>query len=173
MSVRLVDVQLNIVFCPVGDDKELYLREYRELGENAENSLNQWLKIARAKGETADTDPILLNLIVELHKKVDALELLLKNEKPQRLFLSDEVDIESIGFEHLKLSKELLQEGVEYYGRVELPIYPKREIALFFRAMDNSLAKITKMSARNERDWGIYLTSRERALIREARESRE
>lgn len=173
MSVRLVSAPIGILFCKIENNKERYLQEYIELSQSSDDPLNQWLKLARAKGETIDTDPILLSLIVELHKKVDALECLIKNEKPKRLDLGDVIKIESIGFEHLKLSQELLQEGREYYGRVELPVYPKRDIALFFSAIDGSLAKITKMNVRDERDWGAYLTSRERLLIREARESKE
>lgn len=173
MSVRLVDASINISFSKINDDRDKFVAEHREISHKMEDSLNQWLRIARAKGEVANTDPILMSLIVELHKKVDALESMLKNDKPKRLSLENEAIIESIGFEHLKLSDELLQEGVEYYGRVELPVYPKRDIALFFRALDKSLAKITKMYDRDEKDWGAYLTSRERLLIREARESRE
>ncbi|MDX9757274.1 MAG: hypothetical protein RBT52_07240 [Sulfurimonas sp.] len=173
MSVRLVKAPVNMAFSQLGENKEEFLVEYRELSENTEDPVSQWLKLARAKGETVDTDPILLSLIVELHRKVDALERSFKDEKPKRLTLENEISIESIGFEHLKLSQDILQEGVEYYGRVDLPVYPKRDIAIFFSAIDKSLAKITKMHQRDERDWGAYLTSRERLLIREARESRE
>ena len=173
MSVRLVKASVSMVFSQVDEHEEEFLAEYIELSENTEDPVNQWLKLARAKGETVDTDPILLSLIVELHKKVDALERSFKDEKPKRLSLENEISIESIGFEHLKLSQDILQEGVKYYGRVDLPVYPKRDIAIFFSAIDKSLAKITKMHQRDERDWGAYLTSRERLLIREARESRE
>mgnify|MGYP001558759575 CR=1 FL=1 len=173
MSVRLVKAPVSMAFSQLGEHKEEFLVEYRELSESTEDPVSQWLKLARAKGETVDTDPILLSLIVELHKKVDALERSFKDEKPKRLPLENEISIESIGFEHLKLSQDILQEGAEYYGRVDLPVYPKRDIAIFFSAIDKSLAKITKMHQRDERDWGAYLTSRERLLIREARESRE
>jgi hypothetical protein len=71
------------------------------------------------------------------------------------------------------LSEDVLQVGVEYYGRVTMPVHPKRDLALFFTAIDNSLAKITKIHKRDESEWGIYLTARDRALIREAKESKE
>ena len=54
-----------------------------------------------------------------------------------------------------------------------MPVHPKRDIALFFRAIDTSLAQITKMHERDEREWSAYLTARERVLIREARESKK
>ena len=81
--------------------------------------------------------------------------------------------INSIGFEHFKIKESLFKEGVEYYGRVQMPVHPKRDIAIFFSAIDNSLAKITKIHERDEKEWSAYLTSRERVLIREAREKRE
>jgi len=54
-----------------------------------------------------------------------------------------------------------------------MPVHPKRDVGIFFIALDSSLAKITKIHERDEREWGAYLTARERVLIREARESKE
>lgn len=173
MSIRLVSAPISIVFDEAQREKELYLREFGQLSESDEDPINQWLKLAKAKGETSDTDPVLLNLVVELHKKIDALERFLKNEEPQRVSLLYETAIESIGFEHFKIKESLFKEGVEYYGRVQMPVHPKRDIAIFFSAIDNSLAKITKIHERDEKEWSAYLTSRERVLIREAREKRE
>jgi len=98
MSVRLVKAPIDILFSEVETDKEAYMREYEQLSESDDDPINQWLKLARAKGETSDTDPVLLNLMVELHKKIDALERFLKNEEPKRVSLTHEVAIESIGF---------------------------------------------------------------------------
>lgn len=173
MSVRLVEAPINISFSEADADRDSYIREYQQLSESDDDPINQWLKLARARGETADTDPVLLNLMVELHKKIDALESFLKNEEPKRVSLTYENAIESIGFEHFKLAEDILQEGVEYYGRVEMPVHPKRDVAIFFRAEDRSLAKITRIHERDEREWGAYLTARERVLIREARENKK
>lgn len=172
MSVRLVSAPISLVFDEIQTDKELYLREFQQLSDSDEDPINQWLKLAKAKGEVSNTDPVLLNLVVELHKKIDALERFLKNEEPKRVSLIYEADIESIGFEHFKIKEPIFTEGVEYYGRVQMPVHPKRDIAIFFTAMDGSLAKITKIHERDEKEWSAYLTSRERVLIREAREKR-
>lgn len=172
MSVRLVSAPISLVFDEVQTDKELYLREFGQLSESDEDPINQWLKLAKAKGEISDTDPVLLNLVVELHRKIDALERFLKNEEPKRASLVYEADIESIGFEYFKLKEPLLNEGINYYGRVQMPVHPKRDIAIFFTAIDVSLAKITKIHERDEKEWSAYLTSRERVLIRETKEKR-
>ncbi|MDK9693308.1 MAG: hypothetical protein OEL19_03535 [Sulfurimonas sp.] len=172
MNIRLVKAPISIVFSVLSFEDELYAREFDRLGESDDDPISHWLKLARAKGDTADTDPVLLNLIIELHRKIDALEMFLKNEEPKRVSLAYEAEIESIGFEHFKLSAELLEEGGEYYGRVAMPVHPKRDIALFFRAVNGSLAQIIKMHERDEKEWSAYLTARERVLIREARESK-
>lgn len=173
MSVRLVNAPISLVFSKATADEEAFLKEYQQLSESDDDPINHWLKLARAKGDTAETDPVLLNLIIELHRKIDGLERFIKNEEPKRLSLADEVEIESIGFEHFKLSSEILEEGMAYYGRVEMPVHPKRDVPVFFTAVDQSLAKITKIHERDEKEWGAYLTARERVLIREARENKE
>ncbi len=172
MSIRLVKAPISMAFSPLSQDSEAYLREFDKLGESDNDPINQWLKLARGKGDTSDTDPVLLNLLVELHRKIDSLERFLKNEEPQIVSLTNESEIESIGFEHFKMREDVFEEGVEYYGRVLMPIHPKRDIAVLFTAIDSSLAKITKLHERDEREWGAYLMARERVLIREAKESK-
>ena len=173
MSVRLVPAPISLVFSQSSLNNEDYLREFQQLNESDDDAINQWLKLAKAKGDTVDTDPVLLNLVVELHRKIDSLESFLKNEEPKRLSLTNEASIESIGFEYFKLQEAVLEEGVEYYGRVEMPVHPKRDVPVFFKAVDGSLAKIVKIHERDEKEWGAYLTARERVLIREARESKK
>ena len=173
MSVRLVSAPISIVFSEVGNNAEIYEREYHQLSESDDNAINQWLKLAKARGETAETDPVLLNLLVELHNKIDALEMFLKNEEPKRISLTVEAQIESIGFEHFNLKDGLLEDAKEYYGRVEMPVHPKRDIGIFFKAENKTLAHIIKIHDRDEKEWGAYLTARERVLIREAREKRK
>jgi len=169
---RLVPAPINIVFSEASQNKEAYEREYQSLSESDDDPISQWLKLAKARGETAETDPVLLNLVVELHRKIDALEAFLKNETPKRVSLMNEAEIDSIGFEHFKLKKPLLKEGVEYYGRIEMPVHPKRDVGVFFKAITPELAQITRMHERDEKEWAAYMTARERVLIREAKEKR-
>lgn len=172
MSVRLIKAPIDLFFSLANPEDEFYLREYHQLSESDDDPISQWLKLAKARGETADTDPVVLNLLVELHRKIDALEMLLKNETPKRIALHSQAHIESIGFGHFELKEALLEEGKRYYARVEMPVHPKRDIPLFFQAQSETLATILKMHERDEKDWNAYLTARERVLIREAREKR-
>ncbi len=173
MSIRLVPAPISIVFSEVDVDSENFMREYHQLSESDDDPISQWLKLAKAKGDTSDSDPILLNLVVELHRKIDALEMFLKNEQPKRISLMNEANIISIGFEYFKLGEEILEVQKEYYGRIQMPVHPKRDVAVFFQAQSKTLAKITKMHERDEKEWAAYLTARERVLIREAKENKQ
>jgi hypothetical protein len=173
MSPRLVPAPISLVFSEAANDRESYDREYHQLSESDDNPINKWLKLAKARGDTAETDPVLLNLVVELHNKLDALERFLKDEQPVRVSLINEADIDAIGFEHFSIKEAMLEEGKEYYGRVEMPVHPKRDVGIFFKAESKTLATIIKMHERDEKEWGSYLTARERVLIREARENKK
>jgi len=169
---RLVKAPISICFSEADIDKDAYEREYQQLSESDEDPISQWLKLAKAKGDTRETDPILLELVVELHRKIDALEMFLKDEVPKRVSLVSASAIESIGFEYFKLESDVLEVGKIYYGRIEMPIYPKHDVGVFFEAVDGSLSKIIKMHDRDEKEWNAYMTARERVLIREAREKK-
>jgi len=172
MSIRLVPAPISIVFSEADVDRENFMREYSQLSESDDDPISQWLKLAKARGEASESDPVLLNLVVELHRKIDALEMFLKNEQPKRISLTNEANIVSIGFEYFKLAEEILQEGKEYYGRILMPVHPKRDVAVFFQAESKTLAKIIKMHERDEKEWAGYMTARERVLIREAKENK-
>lgn len=169
---RLVLAPISLVFSEVSIQKDIFEREYQQLSDTDDNPINQWLKLAKARGETSETDPVLLQLIVELHNKIDSLEMFLKDEKPKRVSLNTKAHIDSIGFEHFHLNEDIFEIGLEYYGRVDMPVYPKRDVAIFFIAESKSLAKIIKIHERDEKEWSSYLTARERILIREAREKK-
>lgn len=172
MSPRLVPAPISLCFSEADLDKEVYEREYQQLSESDDDPISQWLKLAKARGETSESDPVILNLVVELHRKIDALEMFLKNETPTRVSLVHEVEIESIGFEHFNLKEENLEVGKTYYGRIAMPVHPKRDVGVFFIAQSSTLAKFVRIHDRDEREWASYLTARERVLIREAKENK-
>jgi len=169
---RLVPAPISLLFSEIAQDREIYEREYHQLSESDENALHQWLKLAKARGETAESDPVLLQLMIEMHNKIDALERFLKDEEPIRLSLIYKAEIDSIGFEHFHIAQEIFSEGVEYYARIEMPVHPKRDVGVFFKAVSPSLAEITKIHERDEKEWASYMTARERIQIREAREKK-
>ena len=169
---RLVPAPISLFFSEAEVDKEAYEREYQQLSESDDDPISQWLKLAKARGDTRETDPVLLQLVVEMHRKIDALEMFLKDEKPQRVSLTSESRIDSIGFEHFHLEESVLEVGKLYYGRIEMPVHPKRDVGAFFEATSVTLAKFIRMHERDEKEWGAYMTARERVLIREAKEKK-
>ncbi len=169
---RLVPAPISLLFSEASQDKELFEREYHQLSESDENAIQQWLKLAKAKGETADTDPVLLQLIVELHNKIDALEMFLKDEQPKRVSLTAAANIDAIGFEHFRIEEPLFIKGATYYARIEMPVHPKRDVGVFFTALSETLAQFSKIHERDEKEWAAYMTARERVLIREMKEKK-
>jgi hypothetical protein len=172
-NIRLIPAPIEIVFDEAEKNLEIFEREYHSLSESDDDPIGQWLKLAKARGETSETDPVLLNLIVELHRKIDALESFLKNETPKRVPLSYHTEIESIGFEHFKLKTPSLETGKLYYGRIAMPVHPKRDVAVFFEALNKNIASIVRMHERDIKEWNSYVTARERVLIREMREKKK
>jgi len=168
-SIRLVPAPLEIAFAPAEGAIEKYEREYQRLSETDEDPIGQWLKIAKARGETKETDPVLLHLIVELHRKIDQLTDIVKNEEPERLELPFHEEIEAIGFDHFRLENPRLNRQKRYYGRLTMPLFPKRDVGVWFEAVDERLAKIIRMHEGDEKEWSSYVTARERIMIREMR----
>ncbi len=163
---RLIDAPLDISFERFCDNENM-LREFNSLAQSDEDPVGQWLKLARARGETSESDQVLLTLLVELHRKVDALSSYVKNEQTEYVKLSCDKQIDKIGFEYFLIKDADLKNGEEYYGRIAMPIFPKREVPLFFTCEEKNLAKITKMHERDVKDWNSYVTARERVMIRQ------
>jgi len=173
-GIRFVPAVLTIRFELLNEEnREKFRREYTALSEYEEDAIGQWLKIAKARGETKDTDEVLLNLLVELHKKVDELTALVKNEEKRLLPLAQSAQILEIGFEHIKIEEPLFMVGKEYYARIEMPIFPKREMAVYLKAIDPYIAEILLMHEKDQKDWNAYVVAKERVMIRELKKSRK
>jgi hypothetical protein len=168
-EIRFVVAPLHVLLESVNDKEDIFSKEYNALSEFEEDAVGQWLKIAKARGETGDSDQVLLTLIVELHKKIDMLTSIIKEEEKTLLSLAHQTEISHIGFEHIMIEEDLLKEGERYYMRVEMPVFPKREIPIFVEALSSTVARITNIHDKDERDWSSYVTARERVMIREAK----
>jgi hypothetical protein len=166
-NIRLIETSVNIELS-LCDNEEYFKEEYNKLIESDEDPVGHWLKQAKAKGET-DTNEVLLTLIVELHRKIDNLTKTVKNEELIRLKLKHSIDIISIGYEHFKLKESILEVNKKYYGRINLPVFPQRQIPIFFISKDKDLAEVVLINDRDIKDWDMYVASREREIIRQMR----
>ena len=167
MTTRLIPAPISIVFSEATLDDEAFGREYQSLSGADDDPIGQWLKLAKAKGDTQETDKVLLQLMIEMHRKIDHLENLIKDEAPQRVSLAHESMIEQIGFEVFELKEPLFETEKTYYGRLNIPVYPQREVAVFFEAINGRQGKIIRIHERDQTEWNAYVTARERVMIRE------
>ena len=172
-GIRLIPAPIEIEFSKASLHPEEFEREYHSLSESDDDPIGQWLKLAKARGETSETDTVLLNLIVELHRKIDNLEALIKNETPKRVSLQERAKIIAVGFEGFEIEQPQFVKDELYYGRIAMPVHPKREVAIYFKALDEHVAKIERMHERDIKEWNSYVTARERVFIRELKEKKE
>lgn len=171
--MRLVPANLDIVFEEAGDRENEFLREFDKLSGNEDDPLGAWIKRAKAKGDTKESDQVILTLLVELHRKFDELNAYIKNEKFVKIELAQSSVLDGINFENFRIKEAKFKEGARYYGRIFMPIFPKRDVAIFFEALDEKTAKITRINESDESDYNGYVTARERAMIRELKEVKD
>jgi hypothetical protein len=165
-DVRLIDAPLEISFDVESLNSVEFEREYILLSETENDAIGQWLRNARSKGDGGDSDPLVIQLLIELYRKIDRLENALMNTSPKRIVLSNNAKIGRVGYEHFELLEPLLKTGEYYYGRLEMPIHPMREVSFYFEAQSATLGKIVRMHQKDSDEWGIYMMARERAIIR-------
>jgi len=170
--MRYISAPLEIGFSINNDSKE-FKREYDSLSSTDDDSIGEWLRLAKARGNTEESDQVLLTLIVELHRKIDEMNAFMRGEKQTFLSLAYKSDIEAVNYEHFRLKEAVLEKGKDYYGRIEMPFFPKREVPLYFKSISANEAKIVLLHERDEKDWNAYVVARERVLIREMRAKKD
>jgi hypothetical protein len=171
----MVDIK-NLVYAPISiefdidsQNSTVFRREFDLLEQSEDDPVGHWIKIAKAKGDSKDTDKLLLELIMELHRKIDQLsqEVLGKAKKYTPLARSE--DIDSISYEYFKLKNSSFVVDKIYYGRITMPTFPRREIPVYFKSVEEDLAQIKLLHDRDRVDWDTYVAARDRSAIREAK----
>jgi len=166
----LINSSLNFSFEEVNEkNREMLDLEFESLSEVDTDPIGHWLKLKKAKGETDDSDEVIIELIMELHRKIDKLEKVIKGTEEVKRVLQNSGFIDSIGFHHIHSKDSVFIKDKIYYGRVELKSYPQRDMPIFFKAISGQIAEIEKIHLRDEADWGAYFRARERVMIRENR----
>jgi len=164
MEIRLIPAPLFIEF---EEDNEKFKDEYAKLGAEIDDPVGQYLKMAKARGETKDSDKVAIELLTALHRKVDEVLALLKNEEKELIELKYTAKITHIGYEYFKLKEKILIPNQKYYARLDIPFFPQREVPLYFIAVDEQVAEILIMHDRDIKDYNAFVAARERAIIRE------
>jgi len=162
--MRLIPAPLSIEF---EEDKEEFKSEYDKLGAEIDDPIGQYIKMAKARGETSDTDKVLLELVIALHRKVDELTKLIKQETKELISLKYNEKITDVGYEYFKFKNPVLTKNQKYYGRLNISFFPEREVPIYFIAVDERVAEIILMHDRDIKDYNAFVAARERAIIRE------
>ena len=164
MNIRLIPAPLFIEF---EEDNEKFKDEYARLGAEIDDPVGQYLKMAKARGETKDSDKVVMELVVALHRKVDEVLSLLKNETKELIELKYTAKVTHIGYEYFKIKEKMFIPNQKYYARLDIPFFPQREVPLYFIAIDEQTAEILIMHDRDIKDYNAFVAARERAIIRE------
>lgn len=166
-EVHLIEAPLEIEFEMDQNNLVNFEREYDTIADDNNDAIGQWLRAAKARGETSDSDPVMLDLIVELYRKMDRLEQIITNNAPKYFALNGKVSIGRIGFEHFEINEPVFELEKRYYGRIIMPFQSKKVVPLYFEPQSATLAKIVRIHPRDEKEWSAYAMSRERLKIRQ------
>lgn len=167
VDFRLIYGRVEIAFEP--DDEYVYEVEFNQSRSN----IDEWLSHEKVRGEGENSDPLTLKLLVELYKKVDELSNIIKNQHTPPKPLKFNFTTSKIGYEGFEFDNECLEVGVTYYARVNLPLFIRREVLMYFKAVTPKCAKILKISRGNEREWNAFVAESERLEIRKAKNSEQ
>ena len=170
--MRYISAPLKIEF-DIENSSEEFKHEYDSLSSADDDSIGEWLRLAKARGNTEDSDQVLLTLIVELHRKIDDMNAFMRGEKQTLLSLAYNANIDAINYEHFRVKDNIFEIEKKYYGRIVMPFFPKREVPIYFKAISENEAKIVLLHERDETDWNAYVVARERVMIREMRAKKD
>ena len=168
--MRIISAPLKIAFNKLDSaNLAIFRGEFDRLSENNDDPISVWLRNVRSRGKSVDENEPIIQLLVELHRKIDALNAQISNVKEEFLALDSNAILESISHNLLIFNDSVLESGEKYYARLDIAVFPVRKIPLFFYAKDSKNAEIYLMHGRDEVDFDNYIAARERSLIREAK----
>lgn len=167
LETRIARCVLDLEVQEVEEIEGKYFQEYIRLNQIEESGIEKWLKLS--KGRDYEGDEVMLELLVEVYKKLERLEQKLSIQQSPLLELTQRVQTHSIGHGVLCLENEL-EEGKTYYARLDLPIFPSKTIPLFFAMLTPKIAKIIKIGQSHNHSYDSYVVECERMEIRSRRE---
>lgn len=167
LETRIARCVLDVEAQEVEEIEGKYLQEYIRLNQIEESGIEKWLKLS--KGRDYDGDEVVLELLVEVYKKLERLEQKLSIQKSPLLPLSQKLQTHSIGHGVLCFEEDL-EVGKTYYARFDLPVFPSKIVPLFFTMLTPKIAKITKIGTMHNKSYDGYVVECERMEIRSKRE---
>ncbi len=157
---RVVECNLEVEFSYC-DDEARFIKEYDGL---CYDHLQKWFLQLQSKDKGAN--PAILEILMELYKKVLEIEKQLKKEKTPLIPLDARGMILALGHEVLWIQDGGLELGATYYLRFVLPNFSDRIMAVFARALSANALLITKMHPKDIQDFDGFVVAKEMEKIR-------
>lgn len=167
-ATRLVKASLKIEFSKV-ESFEHFRDEFEAFSQDNSDPIGMWLKNLRARGKVIDENEPMLALLIELYRKVDELSHKIDGEIKQYAKLEHISKLESIGHSVLIFNDNILEIGAKYYARLNIAVFPKRKLPIYFEATDENTGEIKLMHDTDLADFDSYIVARERSIIRETK----
>ncbi len=161
--MKFVRITANICFEEVDGRQEEFEREFESFSGTDSNPVDDFIQKLKAREGKNLPDAITLTLLVELHKKIDDLTKIVKNETKELARLANEQALDFAWFDTIKVTG--LKSGSIYYARVYLPLFRPRPVPFFCEAIDEDSAKIIKIWPDDKADFDGYLASKDREEI--------
>ncbi|MCE3047561.1 hypothetical protein [Helicobacter kayseriensis] len=169
LGSRIVRSALEIKMKEVEEIGGESLEEFHHLNQKEEMGIDRWLRLA--KGREYDGDEVMLELLLEIYKKLEHIQQQISPTPTSLLHLEQSSLTCYIGHEFLCL-KEKMQEGKMYYARVDLPSFPNKLIPFYLKMLTPNIARIIKMGEMHTRSYDSYIVECERLEIRSKKEER-
>lgn len=162
IHTRIVECALKVEFS-LCEDAEKFLEEYSTL-HLAHDDLQKWF--ARLQSKDSAENAVLLEILMELYKKVNYLVQKINHEEERLLKLDSESRILALGHEVLWVEGAHFEAGREYYLRFVLPNFSDRIMPVFAKALSAEALLITRMHPSDVRDFDSFVVAKEMEKIR-------
>ncbi|WP_104696956.1 MULTISPECIES: hypothetical protein [unclassified Helicobacter] len=163
IQTRIIKCALEVEFS-LCENEEKFLEEFHTLYLTYEKS-QRWFEALQNKDKGENT--VVLEVLMELYKKISSLEKkILKEEEQKLLNLDFKSMILALGHEVVWIESAVFEENKNYYLRFILPTFSDRIIPIFARALSKNALIITKMHPRDIQDFDGYIVAREMEQIR-------
>ncbi|ANV97309.1 hypothetical protein BBW65_00020 [Helicobacter enhydrae] len=142
IETRIVESALKVDVRQVEKIGGETYEEYIQLNRVQESGIERWLK--HAKGRDYDGDELMLDLLVEMFKKIEKLEKMLAQTQDNLLTLHQQITTSHIGHGVLCFQESVLKKGGIYYGRLFLPFFQKKLCPAIYKPIVHKLQKLSK-----------------------------
>lgn len=168
-QLRLINASAQVSYELVSEQNKA---RFESIFASLNNGLDEWLSLARAKDEGENTDPLTLKLLIEVLRKLENIENLLQSKaQRQNLDLANSNLAVSLGYEGFAFDEACLKSGELYFAKVLIQGFVKKHIGLYFIALDDKTAKITRLSKSDEKEWAQNVARAELSAIRASKDN--